>query len=62
MKKDIESILIANRYLTLCKCQSNTDRYHKVRNYLNHKIEKALNRKKSNSMPFSFFKSIFAGL
>ena len=60
-KEDIESILMVNRYLTICKGDS--DKQSVARTYLNHKIKKALSRKKSTSMPLThYIKSIFVGL
>jgi hypothetical protein len=52
-KQEIESILLANRYLTLCK--SDEDKYLIARKYLTHKIKKALNRSEPNKMPLLKF-------
>jgi len=48
-KQEIESILLANKYLTLCRSDDN--KCHIVRKYLTHKIKKALNRGEPNKMP-----------
>lgn len=60
-KEDIESILMTNRYLTICR--NDPEKYAIFRMYLNHKIKKALNRRISNPISFiSCIKIIFAGL
>lgn len=48
-KQDIESILLASKYLTLCKYDNNKCLI--ARKYLTHKIKKALNREEPNKMP-----------
>jgi len=59
-KQEIESILLANKYLTLCKSDDN--KCNIARKYLTHKIKKALNKSEPNKMPllrFSFLGIIF---
>ena len=57
-KEDIDSILLANMYLTLCKC-NRSERLDIAKQFLNKRIKKALNRKISNSTPFNLYKIIF---
>jgi hypothetical protein len=60
MKEDIESILIINKYLTLCKMNDpNSDKYLTIRNFLNKHMDRALKRRsRSNlvsSIPFFLY-------
>lgn len=56
MSKDqIDSILIANSYLTKCKCESDcVNKTELARKYLSTKIRKALRRENN----YSFFKAL----
>lgn len=46
-KKEVNSILLANKYFTLCKCQKPTcPKTELARKYLTSKIKKALSPKK----------------
>ena len=57
-REDIDSILIASMYLTICKCNGH-DKLSTARELLNQRIKKALNRKKSSSKPFNLNRIIF---
>jgi hypothetical protein len=55
MSKDIESILIINRYLTCCKInEPNSKRTKLVQKYLTNKISKVLNSKTSKRNLFYY--------
>lgn len=51
MKQDIESILLANWYLTLCKIENKSkDKSETARKYLVAKINKALFERNNNKL------------
>ena len=54
-KEELDSILIACKYLTICKSHGNDDKTSVARYYLTSKIKKALNKNKS----VPFWKFIF---
>ena len=58
MSKDIETILIVNRYLTSCKIsEPNSNKTKMVQKYLTSKISKTLN-KRSNKNNILYYLSI----
>lgn len=55
MKQDIESLLLINRYLSICKIKDpNCLKVKLIRGYFRHKLYKVLNRKKIKYPSFSF--------
>ena len=56
-KEDIDSILLANWYLTKCKIESpSSDKTELARKYLTQKVNRALFDRINNQVKFSYFK------